>query len=296
MTTYQISEQERSLLAAGALAGDLGPTPRLLTTLTDEELLALTGPDRPVNRLPWLDGLRERVPGYGLEEAVLAGARSLRARGITAPEAALAAIESRDRIGDGSAVRAGLVVTGVIARRAAARRRLVLSRESDPHGLSVGFHVDSDGTVLQEQVSGEGLHHFLIQDLSSALRALHSLLEDDEDTGGSEGADQGEERSLVSGPWHQVSAVLGIADRSTVTRLDLVDQAAEASETLWIARSVEGPVVLRAAEWDEAGAAPDGTALDGAALEGAALEATPLSAPERDELLEEILSGGRAAG
>ncbi|HEX7351808.1 hypothetical protein [Brachybacterium sp.] len=291
MTTYQISEQERSLLAAGALAGDLGPTPRLLTTLTDEELLALTGPDRPVNRLPWLDGLRERVPGYGFEEAVLAGARSLRARGLTAPEEALAAIESRDRIGDGSAVRAGLVVTGIISRRAAARRRLALRRESDPQGLSVAFHVDSDGTILQEQVSGEGLHHFLIQDLSSALRALHSLLEDDEDTDDSGGADQGEERSLVSGTWHQVSVALDIADRTTVTRLDLVDQAAGASETLWIARSPEGPVVLRAADGDETGTAPDGTALDGAAL-----EATPLNAPERDELLEEILSGGRSAG
>ncbi|WP_157773432.1 hypothetical protein [Brachybacterium vulturis] len=58
MTTSQISEHERSLLAAEALASDLASTPRLLTTLTDEELLALTGPDRSGERHPWIDGLR----------------------------------------------------------------------------------------------------------------------------------------------------------------------------------------------------------------------------------------------
>lgn len=277
MTTYQISEHERSLLAAGALASDLASTPRLLTTLTDEELLALTGPDRPGDRHPWIDGLRKRVPGYGLEEAVLTGARSLRARGLTAPEAALAPLESRAQIGEGSAVRAGLVVTGIIARRAVSRRRVTVSRESDPQGLSVIFYADTDGTVLQEQVSADGLHHFLIQDMESALRALRSLLEADDEHAG-EGS---EAPSIVSGSWEEVSTALGIAEQTAVRRLDLYDRSDEAEETLWIAASSMGSVVLRSTAGEDAHA-----------LTRTVLEASPASPQERDELLEEILTGG----
>lgn len=283
MTTYQISQHERSLLAAGALASDLASTPRLLTTLTDEELLALTGPDRPGERHPWIDGLRERVSGYGMEEAVLTGARSLRARGLTAPEAALAPLESRARIGEGSAVRAGLVVTGIIARRAVSRRRLTVGRESDPRGFTTIFYADIDGSVLQEQVSADGLHHFLIQDLESALRALRSLLEDDDEHvgEGGDGDEGGDARSLVSGGWEEVSTALGIAAQAAVRRLDLVDRSDEAEETLWVAASPLGPVVLRSTEGGDAHA-----------LTRTVLEASSMSLRERDELLEEILTGG----
>ncbi|MGP9539272.1 hypothetical protein ACT3SP_14770, partial [Brachybacterium sp. AOP43-C2-M15] len=220
MTTYQISEHERSLLAAGALAKDLPSSPRLLTTLTDEELLALTGPDRSGERLPWIDGLRERAEGFSLEDAVLTGARFLRARGLTAPESVLAGIESRAIIGEGSQVRAGLVVTGIVARRAASRRRVTVTRESEPRGVAVRFFADTDTSVLQEQISEDGLHHFLIQDSASARRALRSLLEDRGDD-----APDPSHRGVITGGWAEVSSALGIADPSNVRRLDLFDRS-----------------------------------------------------------------------
>ncbi|ATG51745.1 hypothetical protein CFK38_09575 [Brachybacterium vulturis] len=95
-------------------------------------------------------------------------------------------------------------MTGIIARRACSRRRLTVGRESDPRGLTVIFYADVDGSVLQEQVSADGLHHFLIQDLESALRALRSLLEEDDEHVG----EGGDARSLVSGGWEEVSTAL----------------------------------------------------------------------------------------
>lgn len=276
MTTYQITEDQRSLLAAGALATDLSTTPRLLTTLTDEELTALTGAERPGQILPWLDGLRSRVPEYGAQEAVLTGARSLRARGLTAPESTLARLESREIIGETADVRASLVVTGIIARRAVSPRRLTFSHEGEGPTLTVVFSIDSDDSVLQEQVSPDGLHHFLIQDKASAHRALTGLV--DEGRAGEDTPATPPSQRFASGPWDELATIFGIRDASSVRRIDLYDRPADAEETLWWARSAAGPVVLRRSE-DEEHHEQEETRLDATAVEDG----------ERDELLREML-------
>lgn len=269
MPTYRITAEERSLLAAGALASDLGPTPRLLLTLTDEELLALTHGDE--ERTPWVERLQERVPGYGVDDAVLTGTRILLARGLTAQESVLARVEEREVIGEPGAVRASLVLTGILARKADPHRRVSVSREAGEGRTAVLLHVDADGTVLQEQVSPDGLHHFLVQDTASALRALgHLLPRDEEPTGPG---------ALVRGTWDEIARELSLPGGEATRRLDVEEPGSSARETLWWSPSPRGPVLLRAADGADG---PDGV-----------LEASPLTAEEQQGLLRELLGAAQ---
>lgn len=279
MTTFQISAEQRSLLAAGALAKDLPSSPRLLTTLLDEEIIALTGPEAPGERWPWLDGLRRRVPDYDLDEAVLTGARILRARGITAPEATLAKIEDREILGDGTAVRASLVVTGILTRRAAFRHRVSVSRESVAAELTVVFYTDSDGSVLQEQISPDGLHHFLIQDTPSARRAMKSLLLNlGEENPGNWG-----DQHIISGSWDALASTLGLPEHSASQRIELTDAHDGSSETMWCSASSRGPVLLRTLEHEQ-----------DMRLTDTQLEAVQLTPRNFDELVQQMFTLTRA--
>ncbi|MGP9694325.1 hypothetical protein ACT3TZ_06855 [Brachybacterium sp. AOP25-B2-12] len=276
MDDVTITKDERAMLAAAALASDLSETPRLLVTITDEELLALAGPEEDEAALPWTDALRTRLPEYTVEDAVQTGSRILLARGMVAPEAVLARLEERSVIGDPETVRPSLLLTGVVARRALSPRRVSLRPEQPEGARFVVLHVDADGSVLQEQVSENGLHHFLMQDTASARRTISGLLDPPDEAAGLS-ADPAEAR-VVTGRWGEVRERLDVDDSALLVRIDVHDRPLRAQETLWWLRQGSSVHALR-------GASEGGRA----SLEHDDLEVASLGAGEREDLLAELL-------
>ncbi len=162
-------------MSAGALArhGLEGPTS--LLSLTDEEVLALVDdPEQEAVHLPWVSAQEGSDQGFSRLQARLSSARSLFARGILAPEFAVAQIEGRTPRTDTGRPTPNALVTGIIVRRRHAVVTVDAVDELRPRG-ALQLFVDSDGSILQEQVSAEGIHHFVMTEQESALGVLRAF-------------------------------------------------------------------------------------------------------------------------
>lgn len=265
----------RELAAAAALAPHAEGEGHLLSSLTDEEILALTG-DGIGFDLPWVQARESRAEGFSRGEARLTARRSLIARGLLAPELAMAALEQREPTGDAGAWTPNLLLTGIVARRALVPLQVRLDGPTVDRVSIVSLFVDHDGTVLQELVSPDGIHHFRISGTPAAAGVLRERL----DPQGA--ADASPPTPVVTGTLAELeaSAELGpvLASARFRTRVRSNDRRDGSSLSLLVAAADLGVVVLQEAAVDGASqaAGPD-PLLEGTMATAAQLEELALS-------------------
>lgn len=156
------------IAAAAALAEQGRTTAHALCTITDEQLVAVTGDAADAEMvLPWLDSA---VPAGERGRLLTAAVRSLIAQGAMAPEGVAAALEGREPEGDPEAPVPGALLLGVVSRRVLSPVSLTVAAEASPAALQL--HLDRDGTILVEQVSEAGLHHFHMSPRDEARKAV----------------------------------------------------------------------------------------------------------------------------
>lgn len=174
----RLAEGDREIAAAGVLAplARSGPSP--LLTLTDEEMFVLYGnAGKAQFASPWLDRLAvDRGKAFDAGMLMATARRSMLARGMIAPEVVLAAAEKREVRGDPQLTRANLLITGSLTRRNHTVVRLEAFSDSPEERGAHHVFVDHDGTVLHEQTSPDGLHHFVMQNVSDSVDLLQSFV------------------------------------------------------------------------------------------------------------------------
>lgn len=174
----ELPDGVREVAAAGALAPRARSGPSPLLTITDEEMLVLYGNVGEAQYAsPWLDRLAvDRGKEFDVGMLMATARRSMVARGMIAPEVILAAAEKRAVSGDPKRFSANLLITGVLTRRNHAAVRVeAFSHVPEERGAHHVF-VDHDGTVLHEQTSADGLHHFAVQRVPDSIDLLRSFV------------------------------------------------------------------------------------------------------------------------
>lgn len=256
----------RQTAAAAALAPHAEGDPQVLTSITDEEILALTG-DGIGFDLPWVTAREARPEGFSRDEARLSAARSLVARGLFAPESAVAAIERREAVGDPEAWTPNILLTGIVARRMLVPLQIRADGPTVERVSIASMFVDHDGTVLQELVSPDGIHHFSMSDTAHAADVLRHRIDPGGRAAGSPVTD------VVTGSYEQLEAsdeigpLLHGAEHRT--RVRVTDRRDRLSPSLLVASGPAGVVVVQEAE--------DGELLEAAAASAAQLEELALS-------------------
>lgn len=235
----------RQVAAAGALAPHAAGAGRPLPSLTDEEIIALVDEDALAGfDLPWVDGRESRPTGFSRAEARLSAARSLLARGVLAPESAVAQAEGRRVEGDPSAYVPDALLTGILARRVLSPLVVRIEGPLQDRVTIVVMFVDHDGSVLVEQVSPDGLHHFAMCDREHAARLLVGRLLPPDVPAVDPASAVGTWDELLADP--QVGPVLEDARRRS--RVQVLDRRDGARDRLLV---LAGPRGLALVEGDE---------------------------------------------
>lgn len=173
-----LPEGVREMAAAGALAPRARSGPSPLLTLTDEEMFVLYGnAGKEQFASPWLDRLAvDRGQAFDVGMLMATARRAMLARGMIAPEVVLAAAEKREVSGDPLLTSANLLITGILTRRNHAVVRLEAFSDAPEERGAHHVFVDRDGTVLHEQTSPDGLHHFMMQEVPDSVDLLQSFV------------------------------------------------------------------------------------------------------------------------
>lgn len=176
--TADLPEGAREAAAAGALAPAARTGPSPLLTVTDEEMLVLYGSAGEGQfASPWLSRLAaDRGERFDVGMLMAVARRSMLARGMVAPEMVLATAEKRAVAGEPQSMRANLLVTGILTRRDHAAIRLEAFSDAPEERGAHHVFVDRDGTVLHEQTSPDGLHHFMMQEAPESGDLLRSFV------------------------------------------------------------------------------------------------------------------------
>ena len=202
--TAEVPEGVREVAAAGALASMVAEEPSPLITLTDEELFTLYGREGEGRfASPWLDRLavdRGQRFDVGMLMSVLR--RSMIARGMIAPEAILAAAEKREPVGDPQAMSGSFLLTGILTRRNHAAVRLEAVGHAPEERGAHGIFVDRDRTVLYEQTSPDGLHHFTMQNAANSVDLLRTFVLGRATGGADESAEGSDPEGQDAILWH----------------------------------------------------------------------------------------------
>ena len=166
----------REITCAGVLAKHADPGPTALISFTDEEILALVqDPEAEGIELPWIEAESAAENGFDREQARRSALRSLIVRGVVGPENVIAQLEQREPRPEESPLTANSLATGIITRRRAAAGTVRAADAREERNGSLLLFIDRDGTVLHEQVSADGLHHFVMENLEVAAEALQSF-------------------------------------------------------------------------------------------------------------------------
>lgn len=239
MTTDATTRRAR---AAAALAPQAAEDPQVLTSVTDEEILALTGDGLGFD-LPWVTARESRAEGFSRDEARWTATRSLISRGLLAPEAAVAQIEQREVDGDPASWTPNILLTGIIARRMLVPLQIRADGPTTDRVSIASMFVDHDGTVLQELISPDGIHHFTMSDATRAASVLRHRV----DPGGHAGDSSA--GGVVRGTLAELEAVPGIgaslAPGASRTRVRLSDRRDRSEASLLVASGPAGVVVVR---------------------------------------------------
>lgn len=251
MTTTDLPHGAREITSAGVLARHAAPGPTALITFTDEEMLALvTDPEQEGVALPWIDDQEASVDGFSRRQAKLTAMRGLLARGVVAPEAVIADLEKREPDGEPHRLVASALATGIVTRRRLAALTVDVTDLFDDGRGRLALFVDRDGTVLQEQISGQGVHHFVMQDIAVSVDALRAFstrrnpVQEDSPAAGSAG-------TIWSGPRHAfLESDEFRAAFSEITACAHLQCRGEQEGELWILTSRRGFALVQPAESD----------------------------------------------
>ena len=262
---------ERALSAAAALSrhgtGDLVR----LTGLTDDEILALNGADSASEfDLPWISARESMNPSFSRDEARLGALRSLILRGHILHEGTMSTIEKREPLDDATAYMPDALMTGILTRRALSPRTVRVADTLDEATTVLRLFIDTDGTVLHELITPDGLHHFFMSDLPHAGTAVLHRVDPSRRTPG---------ESAEEGIFHGDMATLAADDRfapvianaAPSSQIIVTERASRVSEEYRVAVSDAGTAVLRPSMSDED------------------VEAIQVSLPELTSMLEELI-------
>lgn len=258
------TSRERSIAsAAAALARHADPGPTALGSFTDEQLLVLHGSsEAPALLTPWLD----RAAGSDAERELVrsSAARGLLAGGGVAPESTLASVEGREPVGDPDDLLPAALSAGIVGRRVYSRRRVTLTDLDDPARGAVQAFADLDGSVMQEQISVNGIHHFTMSTADSAARVqVLWALGAPEEAGARSGALDPEVRS---GTFEEllVEGGLGAVLASPLRRVQVLveDRAEGVRRMLWVVHDGSASIALQPSD-----ASSEDPSLDSAVLD-----------------------------
>lgn len=260
----QITRERRIATAAAALARHAEPGPTALCSLTDEQLMVLHGSsEAPALLTPWLD----RTVGSDAERELVrsSAARGLLAGGGVAPEGTLASVEGREPVGGPEDLLPAALPAGIVGRRVYSRRRVTLTDLDGPARGALQAFADLDGSVMQEQISANGIHHFTMSTAASAARVqVLWALGTPEQAGASSEASAPEVRS---GTFEELLAdeELGAVLASPSRRVQVLveDRAEGERRMLWVVHDGSTSVALQ----------PSDTSSEDPSLESAVLDA-----------------------
>ncbi|MGP5054573.1 hypothetical protein ACTXJ3_05645 [Brachybacterium paraconglomeratum] len=277
------TRERRIATAAAALARHADPGPTALGSLTDEQLVVLHGAgDPPALLTPWLD----RSAGSDAERELLlsSAARGQLASGGVAPERTLASVEGREPVGDPDDLLPAALPAGIVGRRVYSRRRVTLTDLDDRARGAVQAFADLDGSVMQEQISANGIHHFTMSTADSAARVQALWMLGDPEL---DGAPVGEIAPEVrSGTFEELLADrdLGAILASPVRRVQVLveDRAEGERRMLWVVHDGSSPVALH----------PSDPTSEGPSLQRSVLDAVRVGRDDLRAQLSEFLSAG----
>lgn len=272
----QTTRERRIATAAAALARHANPGPTALASLTDEQLIVLHGTsDAPALLTPWLD--RSARSDAERELIRSSAARGLLADGGVAPEGTLASVEGREPVGDPHDLLPAALPAGIVGRRVYSRRRVTLSDLDDPERGAIQAFADLDGSVMQEQISARGIHHFAMSTADSAARVQVLWALGAPDQAGAPSEEPAPE--IRSGTFEELLAdgELGavLASPSRRVRVLVEDRAAGERRMLWVMHDGSTSVALQPS--DESSKSPS--------LESAVLDAVRVGP---DDLLAQL--------
>src|SRR5690606_999142 len=250
------TRERRIATAAAALARHADPGPTALGSLTDEQLVVLHGAgDPPALITPWRDraagsdGDRELMPSDAARGGhARCGGERPSAGGAAART--LASVEGREPVGDPDDLLPAALPAGIVGRRVYSRRRVTLTDLDDPARGAVQAFADLDGSVMQEQISANGIHHFTMSTADSAARVQALWMLGDPEL---DGAPVGETAPEVrSGTFEELLADrdLGAILASPVRRVQVLveDRAEGERRMLWVVHDGSSPVALQPAD------------------------------------------------
>lgn len=244
---------ERIAVTASALARHGIDGPAALASLTEEELLALTGSgDSSRVQTPWLDRFAPDDDRRSL--LITAARRSMIARGVIALERTMAAAERRHIIDGGDDLVPAALLAGIVGRRAISQRCVTmhdLAAGDPPSMTAIQLFADAAGSVLQEQVSHGGIHHFVMGSVADAVHLALTWIAGAPD-GASKSATTDDPHHLHVGTLAELSAVptLGpvIGAPARAVRIVAEDRASGETTELRVHHNGARIVALRHAE------------------------------------------------
>lgn len=257
------SRERRIATAAAALARHADPGPTALGSFTDEQLRVLHGTGEPPALLtPWLD----RSAGGDAEMQLLlsSSARGLLASGGVAPEQTLAAVEEREPVGDPEDLLPAALPAGIVGRRVYSRRRVTLTDLDDPARGAVQAFADLDGSVMQEQISANGIHHFTMSTADSAARVQVVWVLGVPDLEGDSSGEPAPE--IRSGTFEELVGDddLGAVLRSPARRVQVLveDRAEDERRMLWVVHDGSSSIALQPSDPSSEDPALERSSLD----------------------------------
>ncbi|MGP9582219.1 MULTISPECIES: hypothetical protein [unclassified Brachybacterium] len=243
------SRERRIATAAAALARHADPGPTALGSLTDEQLVVLHGTSKaPALLTPWLD--RSTATDAQRELLLSSAARGQLAAGAIAPEGTLAKVEGREPVGDPEDLLPTALPAGIVGRRVYSSRRVTATDLDDPARGAIQAFADLDGTVMQEQISANGIHHFTMSSVDSAARVQVLWLLGAPDPESAPTEEQAAE--VRSGTLEELTAdpEIGVLLSSATRRVRILaeDRAEGVEQVLWVLHDGESTVALQPSE------------------------------------------------
>ncbi len=222
--------EDRRLICAALVLDAAADGPAQMGVFTDEELIALDGLDTvQLVPLPWIADNEETVERRISASIAL---RSLIARRLVLPAELLA--DDWDDLGDDPRrLYAADPVQGILTLRRSFTSLITFQRMVSEQIYTVVQYVYDGDTLLEEEITADGYHHFHVLPKDSAVDHAVTLIDQDEVAG-----EDGEPITLrMSAIEEHVELGPVLSDTRALTVASLVTRAGEAEQLTFYATS-----------------------------------------------------------
>lgn len=222
--------EDRRLICAALVLDAAADGPAQMGVFTDEELIALDGLDTvQLVPLPWIADNEETVERRISASIAL---RSLIARRLVLPAELLA--DDWDDLGDDPRrLYAADPVQGILTLRRSFTSLITFQRMVSEQIYTVVQYVYDGDTLLEEEITADGYHHFHVVPVHSAVDHAVTLIDQDEVAG-----EDGEPITLrMSAIEEHVELGPVLSDTRALTVASLVTRAGEAEQLTFYATS-----------------------------------------------------------